>query len=265
LTCSQGKVMRRNISSRALALLAIIFAFLAQSVSAQDKTPASDEGVNLDGIIKETQKSFTNKGHAGLVWWIPTEFWEAAATKHGSTPERARKTFEPLRNYVVVAVAVGTVGIGNVNWYNEQIIRSSVTLKDFEGTVYGPLTDLSGDANGLLSIFKPILSNLLGSTGQNIQLLFFPARSARGKLIADPKREGMFTIEFSYPEEKIASQYEWKLPLTSLSPLKYCPVGKEVVQASWKYCPWHGNKLETTVIPSDEEAVPTQTKEKKVP
>jgi hypothetical protein len=98
--------MPRKISSRALALLAFIFAFLALSVSAQDKTPASEEGVNLDGIIKETQKSFTNKGHAGIVWWIPTEFWEAAATKHGTTPEHARKTFEPLRNYVVVAVTV---------------------------------------------------------------------------------------------------------------------------------------------------------------
>jgi hypothetical protein len=257
--------MCRKIGASMHALLVLAFAFLTPSLLAQDKTPTPVEAPSLDEILKETQKGVTNKGHVGFIWWIPTEFWEAAAIKHGSTPEHAEQTFKPLRRYLVVAVAIGTMGIGNVNWYNEQIIRAGVMVKDLEGTVYSPLTDLSGDAKGLVTIFKPMLSNLLGPMGQNVQLLFFPASSANGKPIADPRHEGGFTIGFIYPEARVESQYEWRLPLTSLSPPKYCPVGKERVKSDWKYCPWHGNKLEAPPALSDEDSVPTHPIEKKVP
>lgn len=211
---------------------------------AQEK--AADETYNVEEIIKETQKSISDPKCVGLIWWIPTEFWEQAAQKHGTPAEQAHQTFGALRQYTVIGVAVGRLGLGNINWYNEQIIRSSVALKDSEGAVYAPLTDLSPDAAGLVSIFKPVLSNILGPMGQNFQLLFFPSQTSKGKLIADPHHEGAFTVDFSYPQEKIESQHDWKLPLTSLSPPKYCPVGKERVQANWKYCPWHGNKLDSS-------------------
>jgi hypothetical protein len=257
--------MRRRAGVGILAFLSLAFAFLTPSASAQEKIPAPADTPTLDEIVKETQKSFTNPGHTGLVWWIPTEFWEAAAIKNGTKPERARQLFEPLRRYVVFAIAVGTIRIGNIDWYNEQIIRSSVTLRDFDGTVYAPLADLSGDAKGLVSIFKPILSNISGAMGQNMQLLFFPSKTAGGKSIADPTHESIFTIVFSYPEEKLESKYEWRLPLTSLSPPKYCPVGKERVKADWKFCPWHGNKLESSPSPSDTAPAQAHSEEKKVP
>ena len=228
----------------------LIFAlFFAPQVPAQDKTSSDQEVTSLDGIIKETQKSASGKGQAGIIWWIPTEFWEQAARKNGGSVEMAQRTFEPLRAYTLVAVAIGKLGVGNINWYNEQVIRSSVTLKDSEGAVYSPITDLSGDAKGLVSIFKPIFSNLLGSTGQNIQLLFFPARSAKGKLIADPLQDGSFTVQFSYPEGNAESQYQWRLPLSSVSPPRYCPLGKERVEANWKFCPWHGVRLDNAAGP----------------
>jgi hypothetical protein len=233
-----------------LAVLAFGLPSAAPSASAQEKPPAVEDAINLEGIIKETQRSVTGKDQLGIVWWIPTEFWEQAARKHGSSVEQARHTFEALRSYTVVAVAIGKLGIGNVNWYSEQIIRSGTTLRDSGGANYTPLTELSGDAGGLVSIVKPMFSNMLGPMGQNIQLLFFPGKSATGKLIADPLHEGDFTVRFSYPEEKVESQYQWRLPLTSLSPPRFCPVGHERVQADWKFCPWHGNRLDEAAAPA---------------
>jgi hypothetical protein len=244
-----------------LATLAFTILSIAPSVSAQEKPPAAEEVINLDGITKETQRSVSGKEQIGIVWWIPTEFWEQAARKHGSSAEQARQTFAALHSYTVVAVAIGRLGIGNVNWYSEQVIRSGTTLRDSGGAVYTPLTELSGDASGLVSIVKPIFSNLLGPMGQNIQLLFFPARSATGKLIADPLREGDFSVRLLYPAEKVDSQYEWRLPLTSLSPPRFCPVGKERVQADWKFCPWHGSPLDAAA-PAPQAAEPAKKDEK---
>ena len=235
-------------------------------VFGQEKIPSPNEIPGLEALMKETQRSVSNEGHVGLIWWIPTEFWEQAAEKHGSSIEQARKTFGTLRQYTVIGVAIGKLGIGNVNWYNEQIVRSSITLKDSDGTVYNPLTELSGDAKGLVSIFRVVFANMLGAMGQNFQILFFPAATAQGKRFADPRQEGSFTVAFSYPQEKVESLYEWRLPLTSLSPPKYCPVGKERVQADWKYCPWHGNKLDGAQgVPNEGPRTSSHPEEKKVP
>jgi len=46
------------------------------------------------------------------------------------------------------------------------------------------------------------------------------------------------------------STYTWRLPVIALMPPKFCPVGKEKVEANWRYCPWHGNKLDAESAPS---------------
>ncbi len=206
-------------------------------------TPDDSSHSKLDDIIKETQKSVGRKGITGLVWWIPPEFWEESATQNGTSLQKAQQTFAPMRQYTMVIAAVGKLGLGNINWYSENELRSNTTLTDFEGTSYKPLTEISPDAKGIASIVKPVLTNILGPMGQSLQIMFFPAKTAKGFLIADPVREGSFSISIADTTGEKPFNFEWKLPLTSLSPPKYCPVGNERVEANWKYCPWHGVKL----------------------
>ena len=75
-------------------------------------------------------------------------------------------------------------------------------------------------------------------------MLFFPATNKMAKPVADPLAPGSFSIVVAKLLDGKDKTYEWKLPLTALSPPKYCPVGKERVQANWMYCPWHGVKLD---------------------
>jgi hypothetical protein len=79
---------------------------------------------------------------------------------------------------------------------------------------------------------------------QNMQIYFFPGTDKMTKPIADPLAPGSFSVVMTNILGTKESVYEWKLPLTSWSPPRYCPVGKERVEASWKYCPWHGVKLD---------------------
>ncbi len=93
-------------------------------------------------------------------------------------------------------------------------------------------------------VLKGMFAQLLGELGKNSEFLFFPGKNKDGQPIADAKRKGSFAIVL---DEKIAGEenlYEWKLPFTSVSPPKFCPIGKEKVEAQWTYCPWHGNRLD---------------------
>ena len=84
--------------------------------------------------------------------------------------------------------------------------------------------------------------------GQNIQLLFFAATNKLAPPIADPKAPGNFSVVLTKVFDGRDKVFEWKLPLTALSPPEFCPVGKERVQANRKYCPWHGVKLDDTAL-----------------
>jgi hypothetical protein len=231
-------------NSRALVLVLFFLLLLAGQVLCAQQQPADAADTRLDDIIKETQLSIGGKDTTGFVWWLPTEFWEQSAIQEGSTPEQAKANFAPMREYTMIIVAVGKIGIGNINWRSESEIRANTSLQDADGESYQPLKEISPDAQGIASIVKPILANILGPTGQNLQILFFPAKTPKGKPIADPTRGGSFSVVLANLTTKKESEFAWRLPLSSLSPPKFCPVGKERVEANWKFCPWHGNKLD---------------------
>lgn len=242
-------MIQSRISSR--TILSLVFVFLSSACAfAQAPTaPAPDSSeTNINGIIKDTQKQIDGQSLAGMVWWVPTEFWEQSAVKRGSSLQKARETFSSLRQYTVVIVLAGKVGLGNINWYSENEIRSSTSLRDSDGQIYKPITDISPDAAGLLSIIKPVMANVLGPAGQNLQVLFFASKTAKGAPIADPTAEGSFAVLIDGLGGEKLTSYEWRLPLTSLTPPRYCPIGKERMEASWKYCPWHGVKLPPVVL-----------------
>jgi len=230
-----------------LFLALVLFAALPFYALAQTTT-AKSPNVDVDELLKETQRSVSGGNAIGIVWWIPTEFWEASAIGQGATPENAKQTFDSLRQYTIVGVAAGKMGIGSVNWDSENDVRANTVIRDSSGVNYKALTEISSDAQGLLSVMKPVLTNVLGPMGQNFQFLVFPAKAAAGNIIADPTKSGSFSVVITDLLGPKESLFDWRLPLTSLSPQKFCPVGHERVQADWKFCPWHGVKLDEAVV-----------------
>lgn len=236
------------MTGRHILPLCLAVCAACSALSQEAAKPAPVEDVDFTAFIKETQQSPSEAGYTGLVWWIPTQYWVISSERSGVSGEKAKQRFAPLNKYTVVAVALGKIGIGNIDWVPESDIRANVFLRDSEGTTYPPVQKLSGDAEGLASVLKPVFSNILGTMGQNIQLLFFPAANKMAKPIADPVAAGSFSVVVTKLVDGKDEIVEWKLPLTTLSPPKYCPVGKERVQANWKYCPWHGVKLDEPAI-----------------
>jgi hypothetical protein len=236
----------------ALRLFLVLCFLGATAVYTSAQAPAASDSERdvVDDLLTETQKSVTANQRIGIVWWIPAEFWEASTMRQGTSQERAHEMFASLREYTIVCVAVGKMGVGNINWYPEGDLRANTILRDSAGLNYKPITEISSDAGGLLSVMKPVLANILGPMGQSLQFLMFPAKTQAGSFIADPRRAGNFSVVISDLLGPKESSFDWRLPLTSLSPPRFCPVGHERVKADWKYCPWHGVALPDAAAPA---------------
>jgi hypothetical protein len=235
--------MPKKTSCLAALLLLLPLIVLSQTSSSGDK-------IDTNALIKETQQIDQRNGKIAVFWWIPPDFWEASAISSGTSPAEAKRIFAPLRGYNLFVVAVGGTGIGTINWHSEAEVRANVVLRDRSGNTYKPLDQVSADAQSLSNIIKPVFKNILGPMAEGLHLLFFPGTDNAGKEIANPRERSELSLVVANLMGPGNSAYTWRLPLTSLLPPKYCPVGKEKVDVNWKYCPWHGNKLDNDSTPA---------------
>lgn len=217
----------------------------AQEPSNPPPPPSATADVSVTDIIQESQRPIKGKGRVGVVMWIPVEFWEASMREQQLAGDPAEQ-FKALRDYTMVIVAGGNIsGFGHISWLDGKVLRNSIRLKDAAGNLYEPFKTVSGDAAVIAGVLRPVLANAIGPMGEHMEVFMFPARDSAGRAIADPTQPGGFSVILNEIPGFGDSAHEWVLPLTSLSPPKFCPVGKEKVQANWKFCPWHGIPLQS--------------------
>jgi hypothetical protein len=230
-------------------ILIAAFLFLASFLAAAQSSP-SETSIDTNAMTKETQQMDQHNNKMGLFWWIPVEFWEQSAIESGGNLEEIRKQFAPLREYTMFVVGVGNLKVGTITWLPEAEIRSSVVLRDQSGNTYKPVDKVSAEAQAISDILKPVFKNILGPMAEGLNVVYFPTKDSAGNEFANPRRRTEFSLLVANLMGPATSTYTWRLPLTSLLPPKFCPVGKEKVDANWKYCPWHGNKLDTDSTPT---------------
>lgn len=260
-----------HIATMQRTILAVFLFFTLSSIAQQTPPPATQalksapssesntsttHELDTQAIVKETEQVEVLRHTMGVFWWVPTEFWEAAVRKQGYSSEEAHKVFLPFRGYNVFIVAVGDLGVGNSSWIGELDLKKSLVLRDQHGNSYKALAEVPSDVRAIVEVMKPVLKNMLGNFGEGLQFVVFPARDPGGNVFADPLRSSEISLDVADLMGMPTRTYTWRLPLSSLLPPKYCPVGKEKVEANWKYCPWHGNKLQEDAAPT-KAAVPT--------
>ncbi|MBI5343300.1 MAG: hypothetical protein HZB63_08365 [Deltaproteobacteria bacterium] len=214
---------------------------LAEGFCADAEKPAQAR-VDLQALVKETQRESRLPKELGLVWWIPTQYWRAAFTSADpdAGKEQIDKFEKVLSPYILVAAVQGQIGpLGGIQWTQENLLRSNLALIDRDGREYRPLSGsaVSPDAKNLISILRPVVANMLGPMGEHLYFLYFPSMTDGKTPIADPLAEGTFSIRLGKETHK------WRLPLGAMLPRKQCPVDNELFSGAWKYCPFHGKEL----------------------
>lgn len=203
---------------------------------------ATGQQVNLDKFLTETQISNSDPNSMSLVWWIPIEFWKITLTQDGSMSEEQIDEFlSKLKPYVIFAVVDGEIGpFGGVTYTSFESITNTIQLVDRENTSYKPLktTDLDPDVQNLLAMIKPMMQNMMGQLGENMNFFVFDDFKKKEQFrIADPYAIGSVQIKFT------DQKYMWRTPIGALLPEKICPIDGELLDGSWKYCPHHGEPL----------------------
>jgi hypothetical protein len=213
-------------------------------VAAATTAPALD----LQALVKETEVVDLQRHKIGVFWWISPEFWQAVGQQQGLDKEQVAKIFQPFGSYNVFMIAVGTLDVGHAVWADQSTVKKNVVLRDQRGNAYKPLQEAPDDIRSLVELMRPTFKNMMGTFGEGMQFVVFPLKDGEGNIFADAHKSSEMYLDVFDLMGTPTNSYTWRFPLTSLSPQKYCPVGKERVEASWKYCPWHGNKLEGPTV-----------------
>jgi len=227
-----------------VALIALTFGCEKEVIERPEPNAGSIQAirteVDLSVLEIETRKISREQGMT-LVWWVPVEYWQASFAQNPLlTANQAKEAIEALKSYMTIVVLDGELNVfGEVTYRSESKVRAVIQIKDENGTSYSPLSEgsISSYTQRFLSMAKPTFTEAFGQMGQNTYIFVFPARDRTGQRIADPKKEGTFSVVLGNKELK------WRLPLGSLLPPKICPVDGEKMNGAWKYCPWHGDKL----------------------
>jgi hypothetical protein len=250
------------MKTRKTAMLIALMVMLVSSIlCAQSKVPDAVKDqrpapVDTTAMVKETQQMDQRNHKIGMFWWVPAEFFEHSSINSGASPERARAMFAPLHEYTVMVIAYGQFELASIRWVSEAAIHKAVVLRDQAGNTYKPLEQVNDEVQDFANIMKPTLAGMLGPMGEGMHFVFFPRKDSNGREIANPFKRGEFSLITTGLMDPEATTYTWKLPVNALAPPRFCPVGKERIDARWKYCPWHGNKLEDEPEPITPEAPP---------
>lgn len=232
---TKGMSRHRKLFVAKVLLFTLFLGSYAGTVAAQGQR------VDLNALTNETQKMLPDADRVTLVWWIPDEYWEEVSAQNPQLSKAQVAAFiNILSPYTLFVVVDGKIGaLGGVTYKSEETLRATIQLVDAQGNSYRPLPaqSLNPDMKSLLSIMKPMLANMLGQMGENMNFIVFPSKSKTGQRIIEARREGSFTIKLA------ETTFKWRSPLGSLLPPKTCPVDDEQFSGAWNYCPWHGAKL----------------------
>jgi hypothetical protein len=205
----------------------------------QAKNPGD---VSLDALLTDTQYSSDNQDYLEMVWWLPTVFWEVSFAQDPSTSKAdGQAVIDLFQGYELFAVVKGEIGaFGGITYTTLDDIKGmlSVTYEGQKLTMVDD-KDISPDLTNFLLIIRPMMSNMLGSMGENLHFIFVEHSAKNTVLPIDPLSSSSLEIELEAFKPAIS------LPLNSLLLEKQCPVDEKWHSGKWSYCPFHGSELKS--------------------
>lgn len=196
----------------------------------------------LADLISETQSEANEADAIGIVWWIPTEFWELSFRDDPSIGENeAQAMIDIIKEYTLVAIVKGKMGIfGGVTYETQKALEEAIYITSVDGDIRKPLKEnqVSPDLINLLGMLKPVFANMMGNFGENFHFFVFDSKNSSDKYMFHPLSDDDFTITLGKEDN-----FTYDLPLSSLIMPKICPEDKKELNGKWNYCPIHGVAL----------------------
>ena len=195
--------------------------------------------IDLQAIMRDTQRTYKSGNHFTVVWWIPQFYWEQSfAESSRLSPEGKMQLLDMFAHYNMVAVVdadIDALAAFQPKPEADVAAHSKLILNDQTIAMVSE-ADLPDGMKNLLGAIKPILVNAMGSLGKGMYLQIYPAdkdpTAARWE-----KSEGKLAFTLNDRE------YQWKLPLPCVLPLKHDPKTGEEFPGDYKFNPYSGSPL----------------------
>ncbi len=213
-------------------LLIISILFLTINTKAQ-----SIKTISTTDLVAECSKTNGELPDKQFVIWFPPIFWEIIADKMNVSSEYIT---EPLKDYMMFCVVDYSLVNGKIIFKSEEDIRESLMLIDSSDNKTRPVdeSEISGKADSVLNLIRPVMKQLLGQFGEGMKVFLFKPKHKKLHQLDDVKSKNKFSLRWD------SNTITWKLPFSSVLPPKICPIDKEKMKGNWDYCPFHGVKLE---------------------
>ncbi len=198
--------------------------------------------VRTGEIVKEAVRTEQRDRRVVQVWWLPVEYWEAAARELSWPEEEIRDVRERFAVYTILGVLDA-----RIKESHQFDFRDHVHLAER----LGPIRD--GQRLEALRRWDPIVTKKLpdltyllrGSLGpfsSGLRILLYPNLDADGKPVFSASRPGTLHVRYAIADGQ-PLDFFWHGPFTALAGPKRNPATGESYDASWKFNPWTGEKL----------------------
>ncbi len=205
-------------------------------------TDAAD-AATTSAIAQELSRSQQESKRVVNFWWLPVEYWLAAAQELKQTAEDIDSVRKLFRNYLIIAVLDARVRADSkLDPATHAEIAPRLEIRR-NGQPVEILHDVDPRVARRVGELSYPLKTSLSILGVGLRIFFLPNIDDQGRPLLHGASAGQLTIDYVQGDEEDAVEYVWHAPLTSVVGPQTCPDGGESLEAHFKFCPWHGVKL----------------------
>ncbi len=205
-------------------------------------TDAAD-AATTSAIAQELSRSQQESKRVVNFWWLPVEYWLAAAQELKQPPEEIDSVRKLFRNYLIIAVLDARVRADSkLEPATHAEIAPRLEIRR-NGQPVEILRDVDPRVARRVGELSYLLKTSLSMLGVGLRIFFLPNIDDRGRPLLQGVSTGQLTITYARDEGADAFEFDWRAPLTSLAGPQTCPEAGESLEAHWIYCPWHGVKV----------------------
>jgi hypothetical protein len=195
-------------------------------------------------IVQEVSRTERGGSRVLNLWWLPGEYWEAAARELEWTAEQIDETIPRASSYLVIGVLDARAVPGKGLEFSDHLhIVNRLTVRR-DGVRLDPLQRMDPELARALPDLTYFLRASLGPLAPGVRLLLFPNVDDDGKPILVGSRAGRLSARYEFGDGAAPVEVYWRGPLTSVVGARRDPETGEPLDASWKFNPWTGQKLD---------------------
>ena len=203
----------------------------------------SAHAVSTSALVQEVSRSQRDGQRVVNFWWLPLEYWLAAA-KERKQPAQELDTIRKLfRNYLILAVIDAELqGDRKLDPATLAEIGPNIDVRR-NGAKVEVLHEVDPRVARRVAELSYSLKVSLGLLGPALRIFFLPNIDDQGRPVLHGAASGDLELTYAMGEDAEPLKFFWYAPLTSVAGPTPCPEGGEPLEAHWTYCPWHGVKV----------------------